>query len=104
MEAIELNASRYADNEKQQRIQNARDNGPSTNDLTNRTFLPFLTLGLACRGVGGIDGQSAQNCNQDVIFDYVPNTSERDHWPETVKMLKALGLKEMRRVGRSLQS
>ena len=68
----------------------------------NRTLLLFLTLGLACRGVGGIDGQSAQNYSQDVIFYYLPNTSERDHWPETVKMLKALGFKGITKVGEGL--
>jgi hypothetical protein len=49
-------------------------------------------------------GQSAQNCNHDVIFYYLPNTSERDHWPETQKMLKALGLKGIKGVGDGLYS
>ena len=103
-EAIELNATRYADNEKQKLVKNFRDPSPSNLDLTNRTFLLFLTLGLACRGVGGIDGQSAQNCSQDVIFYYLPNTSERDHWPETEKMLKALGFKGINQVGTNLHN
>jgi hypothetical protein len=101
-EAIELSASRFTGSKVQQLLTNARDGSPANSDLTNRTLLLFLTLGLACRGVGGLDGQSAQNCNQDVIFYYLPNTSERDHWPETQKMLKALGLTAIRNVGTSL--
>jgi hypothetical protein len=103
-EAIELSASRFTDNKLQQLVTDARDRSPSNNDLTNRTLLLFLTLGLACRGVGGLDGQSAQNCNQDVIFHYLPNTSERDHWPQTQKMLKALGLKGIKCVSDGLHA
>ena len=101
-EAIELSASRFAGSELQQLVTNPRDVSPSNNDLTNRTLLLFLTLGLACRGVGEIDGQSSENCNQDVIFCYLPHSSERDHWPKTQKMLKALGLKAIRCVGTGL--
>ena len=41
-EAIELDATRYTDCEKQQLVEDARDASPSNNDLTNRTFLFFL--------------------------------------------------------------
>ena len=55
---------------------------PQTADLTNRTLLIYLTLGLACRGVGGTNGHSVRPCDSSTIFEYPLLTAfERDHWP-----------------------
>ena len=72
----------------------------ASNDLTNRTFMLFLTVDLACRGVGGIDGKPVRNCRFSLVFDYTPCTAERDRWLETQKMLKEFKyLKGVKRAG-----
>jgi len=59
-------------------------------DLVNRTFILFLVHGLACRGVGGVDGKSESKCGTSTIFEFPGLEFEFDHWPETQAMLKVM--------------
>ena len=81
--AKDLTAARYPNDAR---------NGERYTDLANRTFVLYLVLGLACRGIGGVDGKPISPCATGTVFDFSSEASrfEFDHWPETRDALNAL--------------
>jgi hypothetical protein len=61
-------------------------------DLANRTFVLYLVFGLACRGIGSVDGKSNDPCGNSIVFDFSDEAArfEFDHWPETQDQLREL--------------
>ena len=84
--ARDLTASRLAVPKDRRKISHLRS------DLANRTFVLYLVFGLACRGIGGVNGESIAPCENSTIFDFHDESSriEFDHWPETQDQLREL--------------
>ena len=81
--AKDLTAARYTNDAR---------SGERHTDLANRTFVLYLVFGLACRGIGGVNGESIAPCENSTIFDFHDESSrfEFDHWPETQDQLREL--------------